>query len=521
MGRRRTKMNKIREVIRMCTELRLSENKTHLALALSRPTVSKYLEAFNKSGLSYREIKYLSDTELEEILGLGSRNIKQRLQILYDKFPDFAVELKKTGVTKQLLWEEYREEYPSGYSYSQFCYHFQNWQNSSKLTMHFQHKAGDKMFVDFAGKKMYYVDPDSGKTQEVQIFIGVLGASKLIYSEPVMTQQIDDWLNANHNTFRYFGGVPRAVVPDCLKSGVTKGNKYEPDINPVYADFAEHYGTAIIPARPYKPKDKALVENAVRMIYRNIFAPLRNRTFYSFEELKRAFRERLDILNSKKMQHLKISRFELWNKVEKNVLKPIPSERYERRFFKRLKVRSNYHIFLNEDEHYYSVPYKYRNKRVKVAYTAQNVEIFHNNLRIAFHKRSKQPGGYTTVLSHMPKNHRYIHDWTPQNFIDKAEKIGNDTAAFVRKVLKSKSHPEQGYKICAGLISLARKYGNIRLEKACRIGLEFNKFSYKSINNILKNGMENKNKEVIKTDGLLPVHENIRGKEYYLQTEVQ
>lgn len=518
MGRKRLKMNKIREVLRLGIEHGISNTQISGALNISRPIVKKYLSAFQQSGFFYSELKNITDDELLKILKLSNHHKKPKLQRLLEKFPGYVKELTRPGVTRKLLWREYIEEEETGYSYSQFCYYFNKWQNNSKLTMSIDHKSGDKLFVDFTGKKMPYYDGYGGSLKTAEVFVGVLGASKLIYAEPVESQKLDDWLNVGQNNFYYIGGVPHAIVPDCLKSGVTKGNKYEPLINPVYNDFAEHYNTVILPARPYHPQDKALVENAVTNVYRNIFAPLRDKIFYSLEELKAAVREQLDILNSKQMQILKISRFELFETTDKSALKPLPNEKYERRFFKQLTVAANYHIFLNEDLHSYSVPHKYRKKRVQVIYTPKIVEIYYNNRRLAIHQRSNKANGYTTNPDHMPANHKYIHDWSPQKFIDRGHKLGTGIEQFIQATIDKMPHPEKAFKICAGILSLADKYSIPRLEKACKVGLKFEEYSYLKINNILKNGLEN----ILEEDDnyyKIPDHKNIRGQEYYKELQ--
>lgn len=519
MGRKRLKMNKIREVIKLVEKGYLSERQIAKALSISRSSVSHYVKAFKLSGLKYFDINELSDSEMLEILGLSNQSMNQRYQELYKQFPHYVQELSRVGVTRYILWEEYNNLTPDGYSYSQFCFHFEKWKNTSKLSMHIDHKVGDKMYADFTGKKLYIVDPETGCQQYVEMFVAILPASRLIYVEPVFSQKKHDWISVNQNAFHYFGGVPRAIVPDCLKSAITKGDKYEPDLNPEYADFAEHYNTVILPARPYKPKDKALVEQAVRIVYQNIFAKLRNQIFHSLVELKEAVTIELNILNSKPMQQLKISRFELFNNIEKNTLLQLPVQRYERRYFKKLKVQSNYHIYLSDDVHYYSVPYIHRNKRVKVIYTNQNVEIYLQNTRIAFHIRDKRQDCYTTNPEHMPHNHKYIYDWNPQKFIDKAKTLGSKTEKLVVNILKIKKHPEQAYKICSGIIALSLKYPTEQLEKACHICLTYNNFSYKGVYNILHNRMANLLMEENNLFYKLPEHSNIRGKEYYAQLD--
>ena len=289
--------------------------------------------------------------------------------------------------------------------------------------MHIEHKSGDKTFVDFTGKKLQIKNSILGEERDVEVFVAILGASQLTYVEAVESQKKADWIRVNENAFRYFGGVTRGIVPDCLKSGVTKGDKYEPDLNPEYLDFAKHYGTTILPARPYRPKDKALVENAVRIVYAWIFAPLRNQTFYSLKDLNDAISVELESYNSKPMQRLKISRRELFNETEKSELKPLPREMYEFKRFCKLKVQFNYHIFLSEDRHYYSVPYQHRGKKVDVMYTESTVDISYNHVRLTFHKRDRQLNGYTTLKEHMPSHHKWVTGWSAERLIKWADSL--------------------------------------------------------------------------------------------------
>ncbi len=514
-------MNSIREVLKLSEKQYLSKRQIHRALKIARTTVSKYIEVFEQSGLKYTEIKDLSDDELFEILGLKNQESSVRFKELVRRFPKYIQELTRVGVTRYILWSEYLRETSDGYSYSQFCYHFQQWVNASKLSMHIDHKAGDKMYADFAGKKLSYHDSAIGKQQKVEVFISILPASNLIYVEPVMSQKKHDWISVNQNAFLYFGGVPKAIVPDCLKSAVTKGSKYEPELNREFFDFAEHYNTVILPARPYKPKDKAMVEQAVRIVYQSIYANLRNREFFSLGELKEAVKFELQKLNSRPMQHSKKSRFELFEHIEKKLLQPLPVERYERKYFKRLKVQSNYYIYLSQDRHYYSVPYIHRNKHVNVIYTEKNVEIYLKNERIAFYTRDKTPDHYSTNPDHMPSQHKYIYDWSPEKFINQAEEVGVATTAFVQKILAVKKHPEQAYKICSGIIALASKYTAQQMEVACEFCSKYNQITYKGVYNILKNGIENLLTEKNKITSEIPEHSNIRGREYYLSLNNQ
>ncbi|MFQ6605947.1 MAG: IS21 family transposase [Fidelibacterota bacterium] len=507
-------MDKIREIIRLKKEAQLSERVISRALNVSRPVVKQYVDDINRAGLDYAAIKAMDDDALLEILEGGAQSRCKRFDILRAQFESFAKELKRPGVTLQLLWREYLAEHPAGYSYTQFCYHYQVWRNTSALTMHMPHKAGDKMFVDFTGKKLSVVDLKTGKIKEMEVFVAVLGASQLTYVEAVPTQRKDDWIAVNRNTLHYFGGVPGAIVPDCLKSAVTSGNKYEPDINPEYQDFARHYQTTILPARPHHPKDKALVEGAVKIVYAWIFAVLRNRIFYSLKELNEAIIEELKKYNNKPMQKLKASRKELFDDIEKKELRPLPQEKYATRHFKLLKAQFNYHVYFSEDKHYYSVPYRYRGSQIRMIYTESVIELFYKNRRIAFHKRDRKANGYTTIKEHMPAQHRFVSDWNPQKFIKWAQHLGDDVRTVIEHVLARRQHPEQAFKTCMGILNLEKKFDKDRLNKACGRAVSFQNFSYKGIKNILENRLEEYQNDLFEQ---APQHENIRGSRYFGQ----
>jgi transposase len=512
MPMRRISMNKVREIIRLFEQCNLSQRSIARALYISRPVVNEYIRKIHASGLDYQTAKELDDDTLLEIIEGSGKVHSERYQVLRHKFEYFVKELKRTGVTLERLWQEYIDEHPDGYGYSQFCYHFQVWRNASELTMHMDHKAGDKGFVDFAGKHLHIVNRNTGELDPVEVFVSILGASQYTYAEAVATQQKHDWINANQNAFHYFSGVPRALVPDCLKTAVSKANHYEPDINPEYEDFSRHFGTVILPARPVHPKDKALVENAVKLVYSRIYAALRNRIFYSLKELNLAISEELEKHNNTPMQRLKISRKQLFYETEKPALLPLPAEKYEFKSFKTLKAQFNYHVYLSDDRHYYSVPYRYRGSQVKLAYTQSVVEIFCKNRRIAFHKRDKRPGGYTTSADHMPSQHRFVSDWSPERFINWARNTGEHVEHVVTHIMESREHPEQAYKVCMGILSLARKYDRQRLDKACKRAVSFDLYTYKGIKNILEKKLEDYQLESFEP---MPSHPNIRGNEYY------
>lgn len=505
-------MNKIREMIRLDQIANLSQRAISKALSVSRPVVSEYLTKVKKAGLSYETIKSMDDDTLLQTITDTVCVKNERYNTLHQKFDSISKELKRTGVTLDLLWHEYRQEHPDGYSYTQFCYHYQVWRSSSEITMHINHKAGDKMFVDFAGKKLEIVDRQTGEVTDVETFIAVLGASQNTYVEAVPSQKKHDWIRANQNALYYYDGVPQAIVPDCLKSAIHKSNKYEPDINPEYADFARYHQTTILPARPNHPKDKALVEGAVRIVYTRIYAALRNRIFHTIDELNNAIRIELDIYNSIPMQRLNTSRKQLFDDIEKNALTPLPTEKYEIRTFKSLKAQFNYHIYLTEDKHHYSVPYRYRGKQLKVIFTDSVVEIFYNNNRIALHKRSPAINGYSTITEHMSKQHRQYGEWSPQRFTNWAAKIGMHVKTVINTILSAKKHPEQAYKTCLGILKLTDKYDNNRLNNACEKAIEFNYFSYKGIKYILENDLDNYQEQLFQP---LPAHTNIRGQHYY------
>ena len=484
-------MNKIREIIRLDEIANLGQRAISRTLSVSRPVVQDYLNKVRKAGLSYEIIKTMDDDTLLQTITKTLCVKNERYNTLHQKFGVISKELKRTGVTLQRLWYEYRQEHPDGYSYTQFCYHYQVWRSSSEITMHITHKAGDKMFVDFAGKKFEIVDRQTGEVTDVETFIAVLGASQYTFVEAVASQKKHDWIKANQDALYYFDGVPQAIVPDCLKSAIHKSNKYEPDINPEFADFARHFQTTILPARPNHPKDKALVEGAVRIVYTRIYAALRDRIFHTIDELNNAIRIELEIYNSIPMQRLNTSRKQLFDDIEKNTLNGLPTEKYLIRTFKSLKAQFNYHIYLSEDKHHYSVPYRYRGKQLTVIFTDSVVEIFYKNNRIALHKRNLTINGYSTIREHMPKQHLQYGEWSPQRFTNWAAKIGMSVEAVINTILSAKKHPEQAYKTCLGVLKLTDKYDNKRLNNACEKAIEFNYFSYKGIKYILENKLDN------------------------------
>ena len=510
-------MKKIREIVRLDEMSKLSQRQIAKALGISRPVVSDYLTKIKAANLTFKDIEQMPDETLFEMFQDNKTQDNKRHESLQTKFTHFTKDLKRVGVTRHLLWEEYMQENPDGYSYSQFCHHFQMWQNMSEISMHMEHKAGDKLFVDFTGKKLAITDRVTGEKQEVEVFVAVLGASQLAYVEASMSQKKEEWIRLNENALRYIGGTPQAIVPDCLKSAVTKTDRYEPDINPEYLDFARHYRTTILPTRPAKPKDKALVEGMVRIIYSSIFAKLRDCTFFTLDDLNSAILGLLNQLNTRKMQRPGISRRELFDDIEKSELQTLPSERYELKKYKKLKVQFNYHLYLSDDTHYYSVPYRYKGRQVDVLFTERAVEVYYGNVRIAFHLRNKRKNGYTTQKEHMPESHKWQDNWNPEKLIHWARQKGEPVKSVIEKVLSSTRHPEQSYKTCMGILRLGKDYGDLRLNKACERALYYDNCTYRMIKNILSNNMDQVNDGESEILFMLPDHENIRGNTYYTE----
>ena len=503
----------IREIIRLKKE-KFSNSRVSKALKLSRPTVIKYVKQIESSGFKLEELASFSDAELHELFEAGAAPPRMDRNIIFieltEFFPYVEKELKKPGVTRQVLWEEYKRKHPGGVMYTQFCYHFQKWCHQNDAYMHMEHKAGDKLFVDYAGKKLSFIDRSTGEIKEAEVFIATLGASQFTFVEATLSQTIPDFLHSLQNSFRYFGGITAAVVPDNLKSAVTKSDRYEPEINERLADFASHYNTTIYPARSRKPKDKALVEGAVKIVYHRIYAALRNREFYSLEELNAAIKEELEKYNNLRFQGRDYSRRDLFNETDKKALKSLPQAGYELKEYKMATVQKNSHVLLSKDKHYYSVPYSYIGKKVKLIYTRRVIEVYYNHKRIALHQRNYSPHRYTTIKTHIPSSHRFVSEWSPEKFTRWAATIGESTEEYIKQVLETKQYPEQGYKSCLGILGFAKRTGRKRLENACERALNYQAYSYHTIRDILEKGLDrlaSENSKELK----LPFHENIRG----------
>ena len=484
-------------------------------LELSRNTVDKYILQYKLLDLPSDEMERLSDSDLDKLFFVQvTEELTPRQKGMYEFFPHMEKELKKTGVTRQLMWEEYISVHPDGVRRSQFNEHYNKWCKKVNPVMHISHKAGDKMYVDYAGKTLQIADMESGEVIDVQFFVAILGSSQYTYAEATMSQGKEDFVSSVENALHFFGGVPSAIVPDNLKSAVIKSNRYEPTLNETFLDFAEHYGTTILPARSYKPRDKALVEGMVKILYTRVYTALRGKTFFSLREINQAIMEALEVHNSTRLTGRPYTRKDVFTEVEKQALLPLPGRRYELKQLSFATVMLNGHVLLGQDKHYYSVPYQFIRKKVKLLYSNSQVEVYYKYNRIAFHQRIKKPYGYTTITEHLASTHKFITEWTPQKFINWADGIGESVKEYIIKILDKKQHPEQAYKSCMGVLSLAKKVGDDRLRNACRRAIEYNMYSYKTIQNILEKGLDQVDNDSLVEDAL-PEHGNIRGKEYY------
>ncbi|NVO03847.1 MAG: IS21 family transposase [Bacteroidetes bacterium] len=507
-------MSKIRQVLRMYMQ---GESKLKISVrsGIARNTIKKYLNRIIHLGLTLNEVEAMSDVHLDQLFGEQPVQDKgDRYNTLKEQFPYIEKELRKRGVTRERLWQEYIVKYPDGYRRSQFSENYNRWLKLSKPSMHMEHKAGDKMYVDYAGGKLSYVDQETGEVVPVEVFVSILGASQLTYVEATASQKLEDFVQCCENALHFYGGVPNAIVPDNLKSAVTKSSKYEPTINETYEHFAYHYSTVVLPARAYKPKDKALVEGTVRIVYQRIYAEIRNNEYYSLREVNEAVWKELEKLNNLILTGRPYSRRQLFDDVEKKVLRPLPSFRFEFKHRQLCTVSGNGHICLREDKHYYSVPYQYIGKKVKILFNRSYVEIFFKYGLIARHERLKKIYGYTTAKEHMASTHQFIADWSPEKFINLAAEIGAPVEEFIKLVLTNKPHPEQGYKSCMGILSYERKVGRDRLIAACSRALDYNTYSYAIIKNILERNLDKMPVPEI-LEQLIPEHSNIRGESYY------
>jgi len=505
-------MRKIREILRLKYDFKLTFGQIATSCGIGRTTVSDYLKRFEASSLGWPLSPDIDDIKLEKLL-FPSVQLTLSPDRAGIDWQYIHCELRRKSVTLMLLWQEYKAQNSDGYQYSQFCHLYRQWIGRVDPVMRQVHRAGEKMFVDYAGQTVAIYDPSSKQSREAQIFIAVLGASNYTYAEATWTQTLPDWIASHCRVYAYIGGVPEVTVPDNLKSGVKDPCFYEPDINPTYLDMAQHYGTAVIPARVAKPKDKAKVETGVLIVERWILARLRNHQFFSLQQLNEVISDLLPDLNQKPFQKLPGSRQSTFLAVDKPALKPLPQTPYEFAEWKKARVNVDYHIEV--DGHYYSVPYKLIKKQIDVRITNRTIECIYNNRRVASHIRDYRKGWHTTVKAHMPKSHQKMVEWTPDRFIRWSQKIGLQTTQLIMSVLSSRPHPQQGFRTALGILRLAKSYGDHRLEAACKRALVIGSTSYRSVASILKHGLDQKPIAESERDNPTIMHTNVRGSQYY------
>lgn len=512
MAKARLPMRKIKEVLRLKFELGRGGREIARSCGISHSTVLDYLQRAAAAGVSWPLAEGLTETALEERLFASAALPPTRdlpdFQHVYDELREF----RKFNLTITQLWVEYKERHPSGYQYTQFCEHYRRWQGKLDYVMRQEHRAGEKVFVDYT-EGLHVTDPRTGELIPTQLFVAVWGHSNYTYAEASASEKLPCWINSHVRGFAYFGCVPRAVVPDNLKSGVKSPDYYDPEINPTYAELAAHYGTAVLPARVRKPRDKAKVEAGVLVAQRWLLAVLRHRTFFSVAEMNAAIRELLERLNGRKLRRLGKSRRELFEAADRPAALTLPEREYQFAEWVKARVNVDYHV--EAQRHYYSVPFRLIHEVLDVRLTATTMEAFHKGERVAAHARSYVVGAHTTLKEHMPPEHRHYAEWTPSRILAWAGKTGPATAALADKIMASKTFPEQGYRACLGIIRLGQRYGAERLEGACGRALRFNAVSFRSVKSILARGLDQQAERKPAQQTTLPFHENIRGGDYY------
>ncbi len=513
MAKERLPMRKIREILRLKWVLKRSNRETARSLGISAGAVSQTATRARERGLDWPRANAMDDQQLDTLL-YGAKVAPGARRPL----PDPSLmhkELRRAGVTLELLHLEYLERHPDGYRYTAFCDHYRRWLKGRGLSMRQRHRAGEKLFVDYSGKKAHIQDPKTGEVIGVELFVAVLGASNYTYAEATLTQTSQDWVQSHVRALEFFGGVTQLIVPDQLRSGVSRPCRYEPQVQRTYEELAHHYGAAVLPARAAKPKDKAKVEVAVQIAQRWVLACLRNETFFTLDALNERIGELLEQLNKRPMKdYAGASRLELFESVDAPALRPLPSVPFVFAEWKKAKVNIDYHVELHK--HYYSVPYTLAREAVEIRSTAMTVEVFHDGHRVASHRRNDRAGQHSTIREHMPKSHQKHLEWTPSRLLNWAGKIGPSTQKLTDAILRSRPHPEMGYRSVLGLLRLAKRYDDERLEAACHRALGVGARSYRHVASILKNGLDRVAPDEPDAQGQLPLaHANVRGPDYY------
>jgi transposase len=510
--RPRIAMRRIRDVLRLSFGEQLSRRQISASLGIPLSTLADCIGRARLAGLSWPLPDEMDDAALEQALypPTAPASVSRPL-------PDWSYihkEVRKKGVTLQLLWIEYREQFPEGLAYSQFCNLYSAWRKKVDVVMRQHHRAGEKMFVDFPGMTIPIYDRTSGAVRfESELFVSALGASGYVYAEAVRSQELLYWVTAHIHALEFYGGCPEISVCDNLRSAVTRAHRYEPDLNATYQEMAAHYGMAIIPARPYKPRDKAKAEGSVLLAERWIIARLRRRRFYSLAEANLAISECIEVINARPFKKMDGSRAELFCMLDRPALRPLPAERYEFAIWKKVTVNIDYHVEFAR--HYYSVPYQLAGQKVILRVSATTVEVLFSSRRVASHLRSYARHGHTTDEAHMPESHRRHAQWTPSRIVAWAEKTGPSTAALVAGIMERRRHPEQGYRSALGIIRLADRYSSERVEAACSRALHMSSYSYKSVESILAHNLDREPLPTKRHVRPHPHHQNVRGGQYY------
>jgi len=511
MPHERVTMRKIREILRLAWSCGQSRKSIAIGFGVGKTTVTDTVARAKAAGFCW-PLPDIDDDALERLLYPPVLHPTCRQVPL----PDWNTLHNELGthknLTLMLLWQEYKEVTPDGFQYSHFCDLYRKWHKRLDISMRQLHIAGEKLFVDYCGQTLPVVDISTGEIRDAQVFVAVLGASNYTFAEATLTQSLPDWTGSHVRTFAYINGVPRVVTPDNLLSGVTKACRYEPVINETYSAMAEHYGTAIVPARARKPKDKAKAEVGVQIVQRFILAALRKRTFFSLAEANAAIAERLELLNNRPFRKLPGCRKSRFEELDRPALQPLPQSPYQYAEWKKVLLGIDYHFDI--EKHFYSAPHRLRGEPLWARYTETTVECFHNGKRVASHARSMLKGLHTTAPEHMPRAHQEYAEWTPERLTKWAGRIGESCAGVIAVILGRRVHPEQSFRSCRGVISLAKRYGDDRLEAACARAILIKGISYRSIKATLENDLD-KTPLITQPDLPLVTHENVRGTQYY------
>ncbi|MBC8179608.1 IS21 family transposase [candidate division KSB1 bacterium] len=507
----------VKQIITLKTD-GLSNRKIGSLLGISRNTINTYVNLIQASKYKLEELLEFDNASLQELFPSHTTIVNKRYNELMLFLEQMNESRNHPGFTFLYHYYEYQKQAEKPYSYTQFMEHYNRKYAKIKGSMKLDHKPGHELFIDFAGKKLHITNRDTGELIPVEVFIAILPNSQYTYVEACMSQKREDMIACIANALQYYGGVPKAIVSDNLKSAVTRASKYEPDINRTFKDFALHYRCAINPTRGYAPQDKALVENAVQLVYQRIFYPIREMTFFSLKDLNDEIRKRLTSYNDLLFQRKEASRKELFQSIERGYLKPLPNKPYELKDYRRAKVQKIGYVYFSPDKSYYSVPYRYIGKSTQIHFTKSIVEVYYNNERIALHKRNPVRGSYNTIKEHLSSQHQVYSEWSSEYFMKKAAPHGEHVVTCIENLFAGNEYPETQYKRAMGIIQLNREYGSERLNNACHVAISAGITSYKRIKNILKNNLDKRSLEDISIgffEPHIPLHENLRGANAY------